>query len=102
MITATLMPIAPVANLDSFISRWTTGGGGQERANYAPFLSELCDALEVPRPDPASHDTALNAYVFERAVTFREPDGSNARGRIDLYRRGSFVLVLRFNQFERI
>jgi hypothetical protein len=92
MITATLMPIAPVANLDSFISRWTTGGGGQERANYAPFLSELCDALEVPRPDPASHDTALNAYVFERAVTFREPDGSNARGRIDLYRRGSFVL----------
>ena len=34
----------------------------------------------------------MNAYAFERAVTFREPDGSTARGRIDLYRRGSFVL----------
>jgi len=56
------------------------------------FLSELCDALEVPRPDQASHDAALNAYAFERAVTFREPDGSTAGGRIDLYKRGSFVL----------
>ena len=92
MIAATLMPIAPAANLDSFIARWTAGDGGQERANYAPFLSELCDALEARRPDPASHDTALNAYVFERAVIFREPDGSTARGRIDLYKRGSFVL----------
>ena len=92
MIAATLMPNAPVAKLDFFIARWTAGDGGQERANYAPFLSELCDALEVRRPDPASHDTALNAYVFERAVTFREPDGSAARGRIDLYKRGSFVL----------
>jgi hypothetical protein len=86
------MPNAPVAKLDSFIARWTAGDGGQERANYAPFLSELCDTLEVRRPDPASHDTALNAYVFERAVIFREPDGSTARGRIDLYKRGSFVL----------
>jgi hypothetical protein len=92
MIAATPMPIAPVANLGSFIARWTAGEGGQERANYAPFLSELCDALEVRRPDPASHDTELNAYVFERAVIFREPDGSPARGRIDLYKRGSFVL----------
>lgn len=30
----------------------------------------------------------MNAYAFERAVTFREPDGSTARG----YKRGSFVL----------
>jgi len=92
MVAATLMPLAPIANLDSFIARWTTGEGGQERANYAMFLSELCDALEVPRPDQASHDASLNAYAFERAVTFREPDGSTASGRIDLYKRGSFVL----------
>jgi hypothetical protein len=56
------------------------------------FLSELCDVLEVSRPDQASHDAALNAYAFERAVTFREADGSIARGRIDLYKRGAFVL----------
>ena len=84
MIAATLMPNAPVANLDSFIARWTSGEGGQERANYQMFLTELCDALEVPRPDQAAHDAVLNAYAFERAVTFR--------GRVDLYKRGSFVL----------
>jgi hypothetical protein len=92
MIAATLMPNAPVANLDAFIARWTAGEGGQERANYALFLSELCDVLEVPRPDQAAHDAAQNTYAFERAVTFREPNGSTARGRIDLYKRGSFVL----------
>ncbi|HXW72540.1 MAG TPA: DNA methyltransferase [Methylocella sp.] len=83
------MPAA--ADLDSFISRWTQSGGA-ERANYAPFLCGLCDVLGVPQPDPASHDAAANAYAFERAVTFREADGSAARGRIDLYKRGCFVL----------
>jgi hypothetical protein len=78
--------------LETFIARWSAGEGGQERANYALFLSELCEVLDVPRPDQASYDAALNAYAFERAVTFRGPDGSTARGRIDLYRRGSFVL----------
>jgi hypothetical protein len=46
----------------------------------------------VPRPDQASHNASTNSYVFERAVTFREPGGSTTNGRIDLYRRGSFVL----------
>jgi hypothetical protein len=88
------MNIAPSqpADIDAFIKRWAGGDGGQERANYALFLAELCDVLGVPRPDQASHNAATNAYVFERAVTFREPDGSAANGRIDLYKRGSFVL----------
>jgi len=79
-------------DVESFIARWSAGEGGQERANYALFLSELCDVLDVPRPEQASHDAVLNAYAFERAVTFRGPDGSTSRGRIDLYKRGSFVL----------
>jgi hypothetical protein len=78
--------------LEPFITRWSAGDGGQERANYALFLAELCDVLGVPRPDQASHEASSNAYVFERAVTFRTPDGGTAPGRIDLYRRGSFVL----------
>lgn len=86
-----LRPSSP-ADLDAFIARWSGGDGGQERANYALFLSELCDVLGAPRPDQASHDTSTNAYTFERAVTFREPDGTTARGRIDLYKRGCFVL----------
>jgi hypothetical protein len=87
-----LAPAIPAADLDAFIARWADGDGGQERANYALFLAELCDVLGVPRPDQASHNASANAYVFERAVTFREPDGSTAHGRIDLYKRGSFVL----------
>jgi hypothetical protein len=87
-----LAPAIPATDLDAFIGRWADGDGGQERANYALFLAEFCDVLGVKRPDQASHNTETNAYVFERAVTFREPDGATSHGRIDLYRRGSFVL----------
>lgn len=75
----------------SFIARWQNSAAA-ERANYQLFLSELCDLLGVPRPEPAGADDARNAYVFERAVTFHNPDGTNSPGRIDLYRRGCFVL----------
>jgi hypothetical protein len=78
-------------NLDSFIRRWEDSGAG-ERANAQLFLSELCDLLDLPHPDPARPETAENAYVFERAVTFQNGDGTTAPGRIDLYKRGCFVL----------
>ncbi len=75
----------------SFISRWENSGAA-ERANVQLFVSELCDLLQVPRPDPATPDTSRNAYVFERAVTFHHADGTTSHGRIDLYKRGCFVL----------
>jgi hypothetical protein len=34
----------------------------------------------------------LNAYVFERAVQFHNGDGTTSTRRIDLYKRGCFVL----------
>ena len=34
--------------ISSFIARWTASGAA-ERANYQLFLSELCDALDLPR-----------------------------------------------------
>ncbi|MGB3119130.1 MAG: type IIL restriction-modification enzyme MmeI, partial [Verrucomicrobiales bacterium] len=77
--------------VDLFISRWQSSGAA-ERANYALFLSELCDLLDVPRPDPTSPDPAKNRYVFERAVTRVAPDGTSSSGFIDLYRGGHFVL----------
>ncbi len=77
--------------IDEFIARWR-GVDGSERANYQLFLTELTQLLDLPRPDPASHETEDNAYVFERKVAFHHPDGSESRGYIDLYRRGSFVL----------
>ena len=75
-------------DVDSFIRRWSDLEGGAERANYALFLTELCDVIGAPRPEPASAVTERNDYVFERFV--RRRDGSS--GRIDLYRRDAFVL----------
>ena len=40
---------APAAT-DEFIRRWEASGAA-ERANYALFLTELCDLLSIPRPD---------------------------------------------------
>jgi len=85
------MAAPPQDQTGSFIQRWQSSGAA-ERANYQLFLSELCDVLGVARPEPTRPDDEENAYVFERAVTFQNPDGSNSPGRIDLYRRACFVL----------
>ncbi|MEX1228592.1 MAG: type IIL restriction-modification enzyme MmeI [Planctomycetaceae bacterium] len=74
-----------------FIPRWQTSAAA-ERANYQLFLSELCHTLGVGKPDPSRDHVADNAYVFERDVTFHNPDGTTSTGRIDLYKRGCFVL----------
>ena len=83
--------VNPPSDIVSFIARWA-GSGAAERANYQLFLSELCDVIGVPRPDPTRPDDADNAYVFERSVTFHHPDGATSTGRIDLYKRGCYVL----------
>ena len=81
----------PRVPLQDFINRWQHSASA-ERANYQLFLSELCDALDVPRPDPTRAEEHLDRYVFEKAVTFQNLDGSTSPGRIDLYRRAHFVL----------
>jgi hypothetical protein len=48
--------------------------------------------LGVTRPDPASATTELNDYVFERAVQEPDIEGGVSHRRIDLYKRGCFVL----------
>ena len=77
--------------VEAFIERWQRSAAS-ERANYQLFLSELCDILNVPRPNPAGPDHSKNAYVFERGVVFHHADGSQTTGSIDLYKRESFVL----------
>ncbi|WP_169981214.1 class I SAM-dependent DNA methyltransferase [Tautonia rosea] len=84
---ATLAP----TDFEDFVTRWEASGAA-ERANYQLFLSELCDVLGVPRPEPTRPDDSENAYVFERAVTFQNGDGSTSTGRIDLYKRDCFIL----------
>ncbi len=77
---------------EGFIARWQGQEGGQERANYALFLSELCDVLGVNRPAPAAATTQENDYVFERVVKRQSEEGASGHGRIDLYKRNCFVL----------
>jgi hypothetical protein len=79
-------------DVEFFISRWTAREGGAERANYQMFLSELCDVLGVDRPEPAGAERAHNDYVFERAVRPRSSDSLTAPKRIDLYKKGAFIL----------
>ena len=75
--------------IGAFIARWD-GTEQAERANYQRFLDELCDLLGLPRPDPASGSGG--AYRYERGVTRQEADGTTSHRRLDLYKRGCFVL----------
>lgn len=79
-------------NIDSFIERWSGREGGQERANYALFLTELCAVLDLPAPDPANASRSTNDYVFERGVVETLRDGARSIRRIDLYKRDAFLL----------
>jgi hypothetical protein len=77
--------------VEAFIRRWQGREGGQERANYVSFLNELIALLGLPPPDPADATHEHNDYVFERAVK-KHKDDRDSHGRIDLYRKNSFVL----------
>ncbi|MGQ2990337.1 MAG: type IIL restriction-modification enzyme MmeI [Brevundimonas sp.] len=78
-------------DIETFIRRWRDREGGAERANATMYLLELTQALDLPPPDPAGADTAHNDYVFERAVRSPFCD-AGPPNRIDLYKRGCFVL----------
>ena len=88
MITTTPTPSNTVTD---FILRGQKSSA-TERANYQLFLCELCQVLDVTRPNPSLADDSQNAYVFEKPVTFHHPDGSTSTGRIDLYKKAHFVL----------
>ena len=47
--------------------------------------------LGLPKPDPAAATHEHNDYVFERAVKKHKDEG-DSQGRIDLYKKNSFVL----------
>jgi hypothetical protein len=66
---------------DAFVARRRGQEGGQERANYALFLTELCDVLDLPHPDVASATHERNDYVFERPVVRSAPKPDGRLGR---------------------
>ena len=72
---------------DAFIARWQ-GVAAYELSTSQSFLIDLCRLLAVDAP----HPTPEQDYMFERPISFAHGDGSTSAGRIDLYRRGAFVL----------
>ena len=72
---------------DDFIHKWQ-GVAASELSTSQSFLADLCRLLGVETP----HPTPEQDYMFERPITFSHGDGSTSAGRIDLYRRGAFVL----------
>jgi hypothetical protein len=52
-----LYPMAATKNIET---------SGQERANYALFLTELCGAIGFPHPESASAAHEINDHVFVR------------------------------------
>lgn len=75
------------AAAEAFISKWQ-GVAASELSTSQSFLIDLCALLGVDAP----HPTPEQDYMFERPITFHHGDGSTSAGRIDLYRRGAFVL----------
>ncbi|QDW67829.1 class I SAM-dependent DNA methyltransferase [Luteimonas granuli] len=69
------------------MARWE-GVTASELSTSQSFLIDLCRLLDVEVP----HPTPEQDYMFERPITFRHGDGGRSAGRIDLYRRGAFVL----------
>ena len=76
--------------IPEFIERWGKSGGS-ERANYASFLNELTEVLELEKPLPATDTTENDHYRFERPVASGVA-GEGSKKFIDLYKRGCFVL----------
>lgn len=77
--------------VEAFIARWRVSEGA-ERAAYAQFLSELCRLIGVTPPEPPTSDSDAVTYRFEYPVRFADPAGGAGTGRIDLYKKGAFVL----------
>src|SRR5262249_17745767 len=77
--------------VEAFIARWRVSEGA-ERAAYAQFLSELCRLIGVAPPEPPTSDSDAVTYRFEYPVRFADPAGGSSPGRIDLYKKGAFVL----------
>jgi hypothetical protein len=89
----------PQDPVERFIAHWSQSSGA-ERANFQSFAKELCSLIEVPGPEPARADPILDSYTFEYSVKFKEADGSESPGRIDLYKKGCFVLEAKQSRLE--
>lgn len=83
------MTAAP--EITNFVAHWRDTGGS-ELANTQSFINGLCGLIGVSPPHGSKSDDAGNDYVFERRVFQDNGDGTQSFGRIDCYKRDSFIL----------
>ena len=82
--------------IDRLLEKWLGKEGGAERANYQMFLTELTIALGLPTPDTKGQ--GLGDYEFEAPVKSEAIYGGKGTHRIDLYKRGHFILEAKQSQ----
>lgn len=94
------------AALEAFIRRWQGREGGQERANYALFLSGLCDVLGVPQPAPPGR--CSDPFPFPAASEEREREIRRIAEELDAHRKRQQVeqphltLTAMYNVLEKL
>ena len=72
------MSAAPAPTVDDFIQRWSKASGS-ELANAQTFVIELCAALALAPPNPASGDELANDYVLSALSHSRTPMAPSLR-----------------------
>ena len=75
--------------LQELVDRWKASQAS-EKANAQSFIGDLCDALGVERPRPATGGDG-DDYVYERPVRLPHEERATV-GFMDAYKRGAFVL----------
>jgi len=78
-----------MADIAEFIARWSNSHGS-ERGNSQRFLTEFISVFELP-PMPTDAET-VPGYEFEHSVPYKDDENKIHDLRIDLYKRGCFVL----------
>jgi hypothetical protein len=84
--------------LDDVCAKWLGSEGGAERANYQMFLTVLAMALGLPTPDAKGQ--GIGDYEFEAPVRSEAVYGGGGTKRIDLYKRGCFILEAKQSQLK--
>jgi hypothetical protein len=85
--------------VDAFIGKYWGKPGGAERAVYQMFLTEFAQLIGAPTPDIAEGGV-LGDYQFEAPVKSEAALGKKGTGRIDLYKRGCFILEAKQSQLK--
>src|SRR3990172_767046 len=75
-----------VVGLKALRERWS-GAQANERANFQPYLIDLCNTLEVERPGPAG-----SGFQFELPIRLITREGVEVVNFIDCFRTAFFAI----------